>query len=184
MEQFAKIGKVDLRAMCKCAGISYSKLTNDGMRQALALWVAQHIEEIPERGLCEYCPHCGIHLDNGHAHFADITDVNPKEAAKMKHEWTCLGCGGEWGARLRQPIPTEASGKGLQIEKDREERNGIKRPSVGGKCRAIWDWLDTVNGPTAKQVRAHASAVGWNENNAVIEFYQWRRFNGITGRAK
>lgn len=22
----------------------------------------------------------------------------------------------------------------------------------------------------------------WNENNALIELYQWRKFNGITGR--
>jgi hypothetical protein len=24
----------------------------------------------------------------------------------------------------------------------------------------------------------------WNPNNAMIEYYQWRKFNGITGRAK
>jgi hypothetical protein len=27
-----------------------------------------------------------------------------------------------------------------------------------------------------------AAANGWNPNNASIEFYQWRKFNGITGR--
>ena len=118
----------------------------------------------------------------------DITDVNPKEAAKMKHEWVCLGCNGEWGARLRQALPTETSGKGLQIEKDREERNGIKRPSVGGKCRAIWDALDEYRAetgelPTSKTVKELAADSGWNPNNASIEFYQWRKYHGIGKQA-
>jgi hypothetical protein len=76
---------------------------------------------------------------------------------------------------------------GLKIEKDRPEQNGIKRPSIGGRCRAVWDACDAfaeANGddPTAKDVRDMAAANGWNPNNASIEFYQWRKFNGITGR--
>lgn len=76
------------------------------------------------------------------------------------------------------------------VEKDRPEQNGIKRPSAGGACRAVWDKCDKLreeNGgeiPTAKQVRAVAESMGWNMNNAMIEFYQWRKYNGITGRAK
>lgn len=80
------------------------------------------------------------------------------------------------------PAPT---GTGLKIEKDREEKNGIKRPSIGGKCRAIWDALDahaesTGDDPTAKDVKVLAAEQGWNPNNASIEFYQWRKFHGIT----
>jgi hypothetical protein len=77
---------------------------------------------------------------------------------------------------------------GLKIEKDRPEQNGIKRPSEGGRCRAVWDACDefaqrTGFDPTAKEVREMATANGWNANNASIEFYQWRKFNGITGRS-
>ncbi len=76
---------------------------------------------------------------------------------------------------------------GLKIEKDRPEQNGIKRPSEGGRCRAVWDALDayrteTGDVPTAKVVAALAADEKWNPNNASIEFYQWRKFNGITGR--
>ena len=35
-----------------------------------------------------------------------------------------------------------------------------------------------------KQVREVAPSKGWNESNCQIEFYQWRRFNGISGRFK
>lgn len=84
--------------------------------------------------------------------------------------------------------PTQVA-VGLVIEKDRPTQNGVTRPSAGGRCRAVWDALDayqreTGEVPNAKVVRDLAADEGWNPNNASIEFYQWRKFNGITGRAK
>ena len=86
------------------------------------------------------------------------------------------------------PAPkAEPKTTGLIIEKNRPEQNGVKRPSAGGLCRAVWDacWAHqeiTGTPPTAKEVKAIAEANGWNPNNASIEYYQWRKFNGITGR--
>lgn len=79
------------------------------------------------------------------------------------------------------------TGSGLKIEKERPEQNGIKRPSAGGKCRAIWDACDEYRtnegvAPDAAFVRKLAEENGYNPNNASIEFYQWRKYNGITGR--
>lgn len=93
-------------------------------------------------------------------------------------------------AQLQALLPAPATapeGKGLRIEKDRPERNGVKRPSAGGKCRAVWDALDAYRAevgevPSASVVRELAADMGWNPNNASIEFYQWRKYNGITGR--
>src|SRR6478609_6991300 len=64
-----------------------------------------------------------------------------------------------------------ATGSGLKIEKDRPEQNGIKRPSAGGRCRAVWDALDAYRAetkelPTAKVVAELAADEGWNPNNA------------------
>jgi len=86
-----------------------------------------------------------------------------------------------------KPAASATAGTGLKIEKDRPEQNGIKRPSAGGRCRAVWDALDAYRAetgelPTAKVVASLAADEGWNPNNASIEFYQWRKFNGITGR--
>jgi hypothetical protein len=93
------------------------------------------------------------------------------------------------------PVARAASRTSYTIEKNRPEQNGIKRPSQGGLCRAVWDACDDLraqlnNGdrdgtliPDSKQIKAVADGKGWNRNNAMIEFYQWRRFNGITGRS-
>lgn len=86
-----------------------------------------------------------------------------------------------------QHVAAEAEGK-RKIEKDRPEQNGVKRPSAGGLCRAVWDFCDSLHTaeavPTVAQVKLEAEARGWNSNNASIEYYQWRKFNGIRGRIK
>lgn len=213
MTKFAEMGKTELRAACKAATISYGKLTVAEMRAALEAHAtaqqpaeetedlrrkridaeaAAYVElatkmdttQLAEDGIEGHCPCCGIHLSNGVAHYADIVDsAGTKEANKMKNEWTCLGCGGEWGAPLNHTPAQRAApkgGSGVKIEKNREQRNGIKRPSAGGKCRLIWDALDilaTQNLATLKEIKAVAEKSGWNVNNATIEFYNWRKFN-------
>jgi hypothetical protein len=135
------------------------------------------------------CPHCSIQLDNGLLHVDDTaanTDVTYREQrdpsfAAGAH--MCMGCGGHFG----EPVVYATVTTGLKIEKDRPEQNGVKRPSVGGLCRAVWDALDaylteTGDQPTAKVVRDLAADEGWNPNNASIEFYQWRKYHGIKGR--
>lgn len=132
MSKFDSMGKVELRAACKAAGISYGKLNNDGMRAALTAASVQ-------------------------------TEIVPEKVV-VKRASGAVEVGGN---------------AGLKIEKNREERNGIKRPSAGGKCRVIWDTLDAMGAnTTAKEVKAVAEQRGWNPNNASIEFYQWRKFNG------
>jgi hypothetical protein len=81
---------------------------------------------------------------------------------------------------------------GLKIEKDRAQANGVKERSKGGLCRAVWDALDAMmkkdpatgatSVPSVADIKAHAEAQGWNVNNASIEYYQWRKFHGISGR--
>jgi hypothetical protein len=83
--------------------------------------------------------------------------------------------------------PNRATSKGVKIQKDRPTQNGVKMPSEGTLCRAVWDYLqaeaDHGRTPTAKSVKEYAPTVGWNPNNASIEFYNWRKFNGVSGRA-
>lgn len=82
------------------------------------------------------------------------------------------------------PAPEAPAHKGLVIEQNRPKQNGVTRPSAGGACRAVWDfcWSVAPAIPTVAQVKAHATKMGWNINNASIEYYCWRKYNGISGR--
>ena len=144
------MGKTELRAACKSAGIPYGKLNNEGMREALK--AKQSVKPVASKTPVEQAVKEAIAEKDTPAQRA-VSALTPKS--------------------------------GLKIEKDREERNGVKRPSVGGTCRAVWDALDRIGKTaTAKDVKALAEKQGWNANNTSIEFYQWRKFNGITGRQK
>lgn len=187
--KYDQMGKNELRAACKAAGIAYGKLNNDGMRAALAKFdngaaLAETIvNETKTDAPAEQTP----------APVVDESQLNTPEvktlSALTPAEETKNDAPVEAPAA---PVVTAPAGKGktagMKIEKDREEKNGIKRPSAGGMCRAVWDALDAIKAggtdPTAKQVTDLAVAKGWNKNNASIEFYQWRKFNGITGRSK
>ncbi|MFC3162442.1 hypothetical protein [Ciceribacter thiooxidans] len=60
--------------------------------------------------------------------------------------------------------------------RQRSESSTPKRPKAGGKCAAVWDHLDVNPTATVKELREVATAQRWNVNNAVCEFYAWRKF--------
>lgn len=171
MINFNEMGKVELRQACKEAGIkNYGKMNNGGMRVALEAHYAD-AKEVEESVVTEEVrEEAPVSAPSGLA-----TMVQQMVGANQKKE-----------EERSAPAAAKRTSSGLKIEKAREERNGIKKPSVGGQCRAVWDALDDMvaagTQPTAKQVKALAEERGWNPNNASIEFYQWRKFNGIRGR--
>lgn len=83
----------------------------------------------------------------------------------------------------RSPQPRGASHKGYKIEKERERRNGVTRPSTGTLCGQVWAEFDKRPDITSKDLPSIATEHGWNRNNVSCEFYNWRKFNGITGRS-
>lgn len=82
------------------------------------------------------------------------------------------------------PQPRGASNKGYKIEKDRVRQNGVTRPSTGTLCGQVWAVLDSMPGVSSKDLQAIADEHNWNRNNVSCEFYNWRKFNGISGRSK
>jgi len=170
MINFNELGKVELRQACKEAGIkNYGKMNNDGMRAALEAHskpVQEQVEAVVTKVVQEEAP---VSTPSGLATMVQQMGANQKKEEERS-----------------APAAAKRTSSGLKIEKAREERNGIKKPSVGGQCRAVWDALDDMvaagTQPTAKHVKALAEERGWNANNASIEFYQWRKFNGIRGR--
>ena len=191
--KFDAMGKEALRAACREAGISYSKLNNDGMRAALVAHYAQP-EEVVEQAEVEEAaeaapsrPSLFASLLNPQAVLASmqaqattiVRDGKRVEAAPAKGK-------SEPRARTEKPaapaVP-RVSRKGYTIQKEREERNGVKRPSEGTVCGAVWAEFDKNPEIKAGELADLADANGWNRTNVSCEFYAWRKFMGIKGRA-
>lgn len=63
-------------------------------------------------------------------------------------------------------------------------KNGIKAPMRAGKCMAVWQACEelykaTGKVPTLKEVMACEAMQGANATNTQIEFYRWRKYNGL-----
>lgn len=191
-EMLATMGKEALRAECRASGISYGKLNNDGMRAALVAHYAKSeaVEEQVEAEVEE------TQTSNGMS-FAQMLGLTPVPAPVNVGNVTRVVDGkrveakaskekGEARTRSEKPaapaVP-RVSRKGYKIQKEREERNGVKRPSEGTVCGAVWAEFDKNPEIKASDLPALADANGWNRTNVSCEFYSWRKFNGIKGRA-
>lgn len=83
-------------------------------------------------------------------------------------------------AALSAPATIPAAATEMPATRQRSESSTPKRPKAGGKCAAVWAYLDEHGDMMPKALREVAVAQGWNANNAAVELYYWRKFNGIT----
>lgn len=146
-----------------------------------------HNTALPKSGLDGKCPHCGASTrDGSERRVTEFHELSPGSQNSTDQLYTCNECAGEWGPVVEKPRRARApsgSSNGLKIEQNRETRNGVTRPSIGGKCRRVWDMLDEIGlDATAKQARARATELGLDKTTCMVQFYRWRKFNGIEGR--
>jgi hypothetical protein len=148
---FETMGKTELRAACKEAGISYGKLNVAGMRAALTEAYAE-----------------------GEAMLEDAAELdlqqNPEPVATAAEK--------RRDARARVNAAHKQAEAKKAAREPREERNGVKRPGPG-LCRDVWDYLDKTGNAMPADLKDVASQKGWNFGNVTIELYQWRRFHGL-----
>lgn len=146
-----------------------------------------HNVELPKSGLDGKCPHCQRSTRDGDSNrVTEFHEMSPGSQNSTTQLYTCNECAGEWGPVVDKPKKARApsgSSNGLKIEKNRETRNGVTRPSAGGKCRSVWDMLDAIGvNATAKEARTKAAELGFDKTTTMVQFYRWRKFNGIEGR--
>jgi hypothetical protein len=192
--KFDAMGKEELRAVMREAGISYSKLNNDGMRAALVAHYAKAepaAEEVETEEEVEARP-----TPNGMS-FAQILGMSPVAAPVHNGNVTRVVDGKKVEAKAPKakgeprtrsdkpaaPVVPRVSRKGYTIQKEREERNGVKRPSEGTVCGNVWAEFDKNPEIKAGELQALSDEKGWNRTNVSCEFYAWRKFMGIKGRA-
>lgn len=83
------------------------------------------------------------------------------------------------------PAPVEQPAKPQKQEA--MVKNGIKAPMRAGKCLLVWQTCQSIyeqtgKVPTLKEVIAHEALTGANVTNTQIEFYRWRKFNGLNAK--
>lgn len=191
--KFDAMGKEELRAAMRGAGLSYSKLNNDGMRAALTAHYAKAepaAEEVEAEEEVEAAP-------TRPSLFASLLNPQAVPASMQAQATTIVRDGkrveaapakGKSEPRARTEKPTapavpRVSRKGYTIQKEREERNGVKRPSEGTVCGNVWAEFDKNPEIKASDLAELSDAKGWNRTNVSCEYYSWRKFNGIKGRA-
>lgn len=79
----------------------------------------------------------------------------------------------------------EPQKQGNKIEQNREERNGLKRPSKGSTCEIIWrtcDQITETKGSSCTSGELFQALPGYNDCTLRTQYARWRQFNGITGR--
>ena len=68
------------------------------------------------------------------------------------------------------------------------EQNGVRRPKPDTRCGRAWEIFDSISNSNGSPISIGealkiARERGLNEGNVRAEFYQWRKFHGIRGRA-
>ena len=238
--QFDTMGKEELRAACRTASISYSKLNNDGMRAALKMHAALVAATVAPATFDRVTksedtrttadrrePSAAVLAAEAAADDAEIaawdngtpsaeSEVTTEDgayiapvaanpfAALLGGVVAPVTTGGTKfvdGKKYEEPTDEPAKiirpriaktpapavdkviRKGYKIDKDRPMQNGVKRPSSGTVCDAVWDALEekfnSAEGLVAADLPAIADAHAWNRTNVSCEYYAFRKFMGI-----
>ena len=179
--QIDAMNKEQLRSTCRQHGIAYGKLNNDGMRRALRGCEAMYTP-------AQASPFVGL-MDQTAA-------TGASKALKGKLNGTFSSDGKKVAAPVaptprhsrpqRTPAPElpQRERKGYKIQKEREERNGVRRPSQGTLCGAVWDYFDQHPATVAAELHTIADDHKWNRTNVACEFYSWRKFMGVGRKVK
>ena len=159
------LNKVQLRELCRDNGIGYNGMNNEGMRAALMLVPGGDAEAGPSDSEVPVSEQPATEQPVEGAAEVPVPQPTPVELPPL----------------VNPPVPVST---GRKIQANRPEQYGVKRPSAGTKCAQIWAWCDEVHNAgdvvRAKELRAALPAL--DDTTKTVQFYRWRKFNGIQGR--
>lgn len=176
---FETMGKTELRAACKEAGISYGKMTVADMRAALAKAYAEGeaMEAMEQERDEAQNPEPEI---KGWRNKRTIGGAEPVATAAAEKRDSARAA--KLAAQQERKEAREAVARVKAAEKAekpvREVRNGVKKPGPG-LCRDVWDYLDKTGNAMPADLKDVAAQKGWNFGNVTIELYQWRKWNNL-----
>lgn len=162
--------KTQLRAKCRELEIkNYGLMNNTSMREAIAEKLrvkAKEEKEVEES------------VEERRARIQKAV----QEASSQIEKKTLVIDGKK--AKKLEKVEENKGRRGYKIEKVRKEQNGVRMPSIGTICHNLWEIYFSMDHPTIKKVKEVADTYGYDRTTATIQFYQWRKFNGISGRSE
>jgi hypothetical protein len=123
------------------------------------------------------CPSCGVHLSNGLLDFDSLVDTKGSEAEAyklQKHEWSCMGCGHEWGKEIAAPVKAAKANKTGRTYPNRH-KSDVETPS-----ELVFGLADAMTGAKRKEVVDAAIAKGVTPNTARAAYQHWRKARGLS----
>lgn len=90
-------------------------------------------------------------------------------------------------APLRSRRESNKPAGSVKIEKNRDVKNGVTRPSAGTVCMAVWELCGEMTAKKGSTIALselvpQAMTRGINQFTARTQYARWRSFNGITNR--
>jgi hypothetical protein len=187
---FGSMGKEALRAACKAAAVKgWGKMNNTQMREALVAQADRKEHSDSVKAVVRNSDTKGSQetladsikeaIEQGstteHAEVSKLTEQFPVEDSRKDL------------TKEVPVLPVKSKSAGTKIQKDRAEQNGVKRPSEGTICAAIWAQLDTKRAelnatPSFKDLKALQDKFGWQRNTAVTQYQRWKEFNDLMVR--
>lgn len=185
MNSYAEMGKMELRAACKAAGVKgYGNMNNEGMRAAL-----RTAERVSETYPVEPEPVVEPVVSTVKAgSLAVMLGLGAKAAQPKEGHGRVILDGKAGGDNVtKQPAKDRDTShrkhySGYHIDADRATSNGVTRPSKETICGRIWDMLDNNPTMTAAYVRAYGEEHNISNNTMLRQFYAWRKFNRAVAR--
>lgn len=115
-----------------------------------------------------HCPECGIHLSNGLSDFEGIVErCNGSEKAAVKlqaHEWSCMGCGAEWGDKIEVKASTP---------RGEPTRHYTNKSTIEGAVNASHAIFDADPDMRRKDAIAAAVEAGITFYTARTQYQKW-----------
>lgn len=201
LSQVTEGSKVSLRAMCKEAGLAnYSTMSVAGMKLALSAHLAAETALVPE-------PESEPQFNGGEENFAAETGTElAEEIARQVASLPMATPSGNGnppvatfvpmgfykpGYVAPAPVAVRAPKAAKPARVQMPMQNGQRQPKPGTICASIWAWCEAQNNAGVRpEVKALRAALGMggvgggtaDHTTCTVQFYAWRRFNGIRGR--
>jgi len=155
LSQLETANKGQLREAMREAGLGYTGMNNDGMKQALTEFLNRPVDAVSEPRVLPTVVSEPVVVDG-----VPVATVVPRE------------------------LPAPPAAVPAKVRVSQPEQHGVKRPKDGTKCAEIWAWCDMTDAsgtrPEAKVLRAALPHL--DDTTKTVQFYRWRKFNGISGR--